>query len=565
MRRYLLLLALLSPFSYALDFQVSGVSGNARTNVELFLATRVRHLPDADGAAQRRIEGIAREAMRAVGYYQPSFAIRRQEGDHWLVEVTPGVPVRISELRVEVVGEGADDKRFRRYLARLPLAEGDLLHHGHYEEIKQQLQGLAAQRGFADGKFLERTLAVDLERHQARVVIRYDSGPRYRFGAVTVTGSQIDADEVQRLIRIHEGDPYDLEALTEASQRLARSQWFESTRVLPHRGEGVAAQTVAVDIELLPRTGNNIETKLGWATDTGPRIGLAWNKPWVNSAGHSMSAEMEWSSPKKSAEATYRLPGNDPLDDYYELALGGEQVNNNDTDSRSYSIQIGRHSEWHDYLRSYTLRWLHEDFTQASDSGKVDLYLPGWSFQRLRIAGATTDPRRIDKALATIEATDEMIGSDIRLLSMRARLAGQWRLFRNHRVLLRVDGGAILTDNFDQVPYSLRFFAGGDQSVRGYGYESLAPTDSDGALIGGRNLLTGSVGYQYRVLDNWWAAAFADAGSAFDTLDATTFSKSVGFGVRWQSPIAPIRIDLAFPLDGDDRGVRLHFALGPEL
>ncbi len=556
--------------------EVSGVIEDLRSavvegNTHIYIKLKgddfyyVVSVADSEVAARRRIDSTAREALRAVGYYQPQISINRLAADSWQLEIKPGQPVRVREFKVNVSGEGQQDPRYRRYLKRLPMQQGDLLHHGHYDDIKQQLQSIAAQNGYFEARFTERTLEVDVEKHSARVVILFDSGVRYRFGEVSVTGSHIDEARVQELISVREGQPYEVTKLAETSQRLARSQWFESSRVLPSRGEAGEARTVPVAIELAPTVANAIETKFGWATDTGPRVGLAWNKPWVNSAGHSLSTSVEWSEPIQNAEITYRVPGDDPLDDYYEAAMGAEMVDNNDTDSRSYSLQIGRHSEWQNSLRSYTLRWLHEDFVQANDSGKVDLYLPGWSFQRLRTIGKPTDPSRVDKMLATVEATDEAIGSDIRLLSLRGRAGAQWRLFTNHRLLLRVDGGALITDNFDDVPYSMRFFAGGDQSVRGYDYESIAPTNSDGELVGGRNLLTGSAGYQYRVLDNWWAATFIDAGAAFDTLETTTLSRAVGIGVRWQSPIAPVRIDLAFPLDSDDGGFRLHFALGPEL
>lgn len=561
----LLLLLLLPAFhGWALEFVVNGVAGEAKRNLEIFLNSRLRRLPENETAALRRVDPVGREALRAVGYYQPQFKLKHLGDEQWQLDVVAGPPVLVDSLRVEVTGEAATDPAFERYLRRLPLHTGDRLHHGQYETIKLNLQALAAQRGFFDGQLLKRQLDVDMATSSANIHIHFASGARYRFGAINIQGSHIDELQVQRLLQLQAGQPFDVSALSNANQRLARSQWFDLNRITTRRDEAQALD-IPVDVELSPRLANNIETKLGWATDTGPRVGLAWNKPWINSAGHSLSTEIEWSEVKKTAEAAYRIPGDDPLDDYYEIAAGGEQVDNNDTDSRSYSLQVGRHSEWGDWLRSYTLRWLHEDFVQGDESGKVDLFLPGLSLQRLRVAGSPLDPYRMDKVLGTVEATDESIGSDIRLISWRGRLAGQWRPFDNHRFLARVDGGVLLTDDFEQVPYSMRFFAGGDQSVRGYGFESLAPTNSDGELIGGRNLLTVSGGYQYRVLPQWWAALFADAGGAFDSLDSDLVNRSIGMGVRWQSPFAMIRVDLAYPLDGEDRGLKLHFALGPEL
>lgn len=561
----LLLLLLLPAFdSWALEFVVKGVAGEAKQNVEVFLASRLRQLPENEKAALRRVEPVGREALRAVGYYQPQFKLKRLDDERWQLNVTAGPPVMIDKFLVELSGEAETDPAFKRYLRRLPLHIGDRLHHGQYETIKTNLQALAAQRGYFDSKFVTHKMDVDTTKHKAHVHLHFESGPRYRFGDITIDGSHIDELQVQRLLRLTKGQEFDVSALSNANQRLARSQWFELNRITPRRDDAQNLE-IPLDVELSPRAANNIETKLGWATDTGPRVGLAWNKPWINSSGHSMGSDIEWSKVKKTAEISYRVPGNDPLDDYYEYAIGGEHVDNNDTDSHSYSMQVGRHSEWGDWMRSYTLRWLHEDFVQGDESGEVDLLLPGLSMQRLRIAGNLLDPYRMDKVLGTVEATDKMIGSDMRLISWRGRLAGQWRPFYNHRFLARVDGGGLLTDNFELVPYSMRFFAGGDQSVRGYGFESLAPRNSDGKLIGGRNLLTVSGGYQYRVLPQWWAAFFVDAGGAFDSIDSDLINRSLGFGVRWQSPFAMIRVDLAHPLDGDERGFKLHFALGPEL
>jgi translocation and assembly module TamA len=114
------------------------------------------------------------------------------------------------------------------------------------------------------------------------------------------------------------------------------------------------------------------------------------------------------------------------------------------------------------------------------------------------------------------------------------------------------------------VPPSLRFFAGGDQSVRGYDYQSLAPEDRSGRRTGGRYLAAGSLEYQYGIAEQWRLASFVDRGNSFDSLDQPELKRAVGLGVRWISPVGPIRIDLARALD-DGGGLRLHFSMGPEL
>ena len=132
------------------------------------------------------------------------------------------------------------------------------------------------------------------------------------------------------------------------------------------------------------------------------------------------------------------------------------------------------------------------------------------------------------------------------------------------RVLGRVQAGGIATTDFESIPPSLRFFAGGDQSVRGYDYQSLSPKNNQGDRIGGRYLVAGSAEYQYSIAEKWRLATFVDQGNSFNSLEFPSLKTGVGIGVRWVSPVGPLRLDLARALD-DDGGFRLHFSMGPEL
>jgi translocation and assembly module TamA len=147
-------------------------------------------------------------------------------------------------------------------------------------------------------------------------------------------------------------------------------------------------------------------------------------------------------------------------------------------------------------------------------------------------------------------------------LSAGARIV--YRIGAGGRVNARVGLGATLVDETESLPVSLRFFAGGDNSVRGYGYKALGPLDDDGNVRGGRYLLTGSVEYEHPIFgDDWWGAAFVDAGNAFD--EEPDLEVGYGVGVRWFSPIGRVRLDLAFPVDTSDDDWRIHFGLGAAL
>ena len=159
---------------------------------------------------------------------------------------------------------------------------------------------------------------------------------------------------------------------------------------------------------------------------------------------------------------------------------------------------------------------------------------------------------------------DPAWGSDSSFVRLRSRVGWIGSFSDDQRYLVRVDAGAVLMEAITELPPSLRFFAGGDNSIRGYSYESISPVDTEGSLIGARYLATAALEYQHRVSGNWWAAAFFDAGSAWN--DKADIYRGVGLGVRWASPVGPIRIDVAWGLDvPSDQALQLHFSLGPEL
>jgi translocation and assembly module TamA len=189
--------------------------------------------------------------------------------------------------------------------------------------------------------------------------------------------------------------------------------------------------------------------------------------------------------------------------------------------------------------------------------------MPGVSYSLLR-SDNRLDPNRGYRLQFDLRGAVDGLLSDANVLHGNVMLKGLTTVFDNHRLLGRVQFGGTETNGFSAVPPSLRFFAGGDQSVRGYDYQSLSPENNRGDKIGGRYLFTASAEYQYSLTDKWRLATFIDQGNSFNSLEFPTLKTGVGFGVRWVSPVGPLRLDLAHALD-DDGGVRLHFSMGPEL
>ena len=115
------------------------------------------------------------------------------------------------------------------------------------------------------------------------------------------------------------------------------------------------------------------------------------------------------------------------------------------------------------------------------------------------------------------------------------------------------------------LPVTLLFLAGGDNSVRGYGYQSIAARSDNGALIGGRYMLTGSVAWLRPITvagnqSDWEQSFFVDAGTVTDSFSQTKIYTGIGTGVLWKSPVGPLQIDAAYGVA--IRKFRLHLRLG---
>jgi translocation and assembly module TamA len=315
---------------------------------------------------------------------------------------------------------------------------------------------------------------------------------------------------------------------------------------------------------LAPQARNQLETGLGLSTDVGVRGSLKWKKPWVNSRGHSFDSSFSLSAPEQTITAGYRIPLEDVLNQYYRIQYGMKNVDNRDTKSLESNFAVERHwvldNGWH---RTVFVRYLLENYEQGVLDDTAQFVLPGISFSRSRVRGGAM-PMWGDRQSITLEYGDSSLLSETRVTRLQGGMTWIRSAGENHRGIAKFGVGANFADEFDKLSPSLRFFAGGDNSIRGYGYDSISPKDESGALSGAKYLTTGSLEYQYRVYGNWWGALFYDVGDAYN--DEPDIKRGTGFGVRWASPVGPIRLDFAWGLDnapGDE--FKVHFTLGPEL
>ena len=560
--------------AWAFDVKVEGLEGEVLDNVNVMLMpVKENSITEVRQTYRAQVDRAIRRAVEALGYYQTTIQYNWKEPKDkdpalLVAKVHLGEPARIEGTSFSVEGEGKDDEVFTELRKKLP-KKGTQLNHGEYESFKASIERTAIRHGYFDGDFVTKELGVDAVKNQAFWTFDYDSKTRYRFGDIKFSGSQIREPILVNLLPFKEGEPYTSDDISELNRRLSATGWFNSVVVSPDifKGRASADKTLPVYAHVTPKKENAVETGLGYSTDVGPRASVTWRKPWMNDSGHSLEASTELSALEQLADVSYKIPLEESALEKYWLVQGGVKTEDlNDTKSNSVSAMVSRHwAPYEGWQRDVHLRWSIDDFDQGETSDRTMLIYPGVSFSKTTTVGGLMPTWGFSQRY-TLEWSNTMWGSDVDFVVLEAQHALVKAFADRHRIVLRSRIGWIETNDFDKMPPDLRFFAGGDRSVRGYKYESISPEDENGDLTGAEKLITASVEYQYRVTGDWWGAVFFDIGQAVHDFDDQDLKKGVGVGVRWNSPLGPIKLDIATPVgDPSESGVQFYIGLGPEL
>ncbi|MDX1654542.1 MAG: autotransporter assembly complex family protein [Candidatus Competibacteraceae bacterium] len=508
-----------------------------------------------------------RRALQPFGFYRPDIEAELEETpDRWVARyrIEPNDPIRISDLTVAIEGEARQDPAYQRLLERLPLREGGVLVHPRYEDIKQGLQSLAAERGYFEADLTASTIRVDMQNYAATVTLRFDSGPRYQFGQANFQQDTFAPEFLERFVPFEPGEAFQVDELLALQSALVSSEYFARVEVSAPP-DAAQDQTVPVNVALEPRKPRKYTFSIGYGTDTGPRGKAGVEGRYINRWGHKYEAELLASLIRYEASARYIIPGKDPLTDQFTLGLA---VADEDSDTRNFTnaTLVGAWTRYADgWQKTYSLNYLFERFSFGDEERDVTLFYPGVNWTRVSVADRlnVTDGYRL-----TLDAKGSYEGLLSDVSFVQGSIRGKWikSFSERDRLILRGDlgGTSVYQGGFNDLPASLRFFAGGDQSVRGYEYDSIGPRNNDGEVIGGKFLTVGSLEYEHRFREKWAVAAFVDSGDAYSS-DGPEFKTGAGLGVRWLSPVGPVRVDLAHGFDDPGDTVRLHLTIGPDL
>jgi translocation and assembly module TamA len=516
---------------------------------------------------QKQLPGLVGRSLEPYGYFhsQTETELEQTAAEKYLLKVTvkAGEAVRITNLQLELLGPGAPLPELQQALGKFPLKNGDVLRQDFYDQGKSLLIQEAVELGFLDADFQTHQIRVYRQEHRADIILQLETGIRYRFGVTTFTGNSNYPDRfLRRYLNYRQGDSFSQQQLNQTQLNLLNADLFQAVSVSPDNAHA-DGNRMPVSIELQPSPRHRLRPGVGYGTDTGARLSLHYRELNLFQLGHELKGDLLVAEKKQSLVTSYIIPDIRRIDSQTQLRVGFDREESDSYLSRElfaegeYQRAFGRN-----LLASVFLRLTQEHSEVADDSTRSQMLLPGARLQWRQVDNPVTPSYGLQGSIEVKGAHTSLL-SDTSLLQLSAQSTNLIPLPRKFSLMVRLQGGTTWhNDLFRDLPASLRFFAGGDRSVRGYAYQSLGPKDDSGQVVGGKHLLVANLELEKRLTPKWGGAVFYDLGNAFDSLAEYELEQGAGIGVRRYTPIGPIRLDLARQLGNSTKRWRIHLSMG---
>lgn len=506
-----------------------------------------------------------RQAMQPFGYYEPEIEgqLEKIEGVWQAVyKIAPGPPTTLEHVEIRVNGAGGQEPSVKEVLNSTKIVTGRKLEHSAYEQTKKQLSDALYNAGYIDARFTQSEIKVYPYKQKADIFLIAESGPQFQFGPITVEQDILNQGFVDKFATFKQGERFDTSKLIDYQLALTDSNYFSEVEILAERENAIGTE-IPVIVKTKASKPRRYTAGLGFGTDTGPRVTTGAELRRINRRGHKVRFDLLASSIEQSFSSQYLIPIKNVATDNLAFTASASRVQEGDIDTDQYKIGAGINENWLGFRRRLSLTLEQENFDIGDGTQTSTLVIPGILLSRTS-ADDLLFPRSGYSVNLDVHGGVESPLTETTFLHTGISARSVWPLTEHSRLLVRGELGAIQATTFSDLPPSQRFFAGGDQSVRGYGYQELSPKNSDGDAIGGQYLTVASVEADYLLYKNFGMATFLDVGNAGEDM-LTSLKKGIGMGLRYRSPVGMIRFDVARPLDDDADSFRLHISIGADL
>ncbi len=509
--------------------------------------------------------------LEALGYYRSKvdFQLKRIAPKKFQASyhIQKGPPTYIHSVNIQVVGPGANQPFLKAILLHPTLIQGTQLNHQTYEEAKEELLGKALQLGYLDAQFVQNEIRISPDKSQAHIFLKLNTDKRYHFGAITFRDKRYPSSYLERYIPFRPGDPYTTEQISALQESLVASDLFSQVRIFPEEVDSEHL-SVPIEVRLKDRPLNTYTAGIGYGDETGFRGNAGLVHRLETYPGHQISTNVQVSQKRNYVNGFYTIPGLDPSTE--RLIMGSEATREKFKGKLSKRmdtsvVQICKTEDWEQVLG---LHYLQEKFREANnDPFQHTHYLfPSAGYIWRNIKKTTPFPHG-SKMQFTLKGAVKQLCSSTNFVQVEIEPKWIILLGQTSRLILRADLGTTYITKHQRLPLSLRFFAGGVDTIRGYEYNTLGPKERNAkgkkVVIGGRSILVGSMEVEKQIQGNLSGAVFVDGGNAMNNF-STALVAGAGFGVRYSTPLGPFRLDIANPVKTKLRP-QLHFSFGIDL
>jgi translocation and assembly module TamA len=560
----------------AVQVTVEGITGAALENVEAALVIPPGFVRNGKADLlwlklfDRQTPDKVKTALQPFGFYNAQVTTTLEtvaaENYRLRVKVAPGTPALIENIHVAVHGAGAKDEMLENLVRDFPLKKGDVLLHNSYEAGKIALKSRAIELGYLKAEFSTHEIRISRDKTTARIELQLETEELYSFDGTRIIGAPEYPERfLRRYLGYKSGEPFSLAKLNETQLNFINSDRFKEVIVSPER-EKIHELQVPVLVQLKPSANRRLRVGAGYGTDTGARFTGRYKDLNMMHLGHELQTELYIAQRLQGLGIGYLIPGSRDINNSTAVQLNLQREDVSAYTSRLISLEVNRNKGFGSgRLGTAYLRLLQEDFTIGSQKSGSRLVLPGVVFSG-RHYDNLIRPNQGYRYTLEVRGTQQFLGSDTGLIQFLAEgsaifpLPGRFSLFTRGKV-----GITAQNDLLSDLPPSIRFFAGGDNSVRGYSYQSLGPRDATGSVVGGKDLLVGSLELHRAFFNDWGLSAFFDTGNAFDSFSSIRFYSGAGIGAHYYTRIGSINLYLARQIGVTDPGYHVHFTVGIEL
>lgn len=570
-RTLLTLLSLLPLFAQA-EMTIRGAGEKLTNNIRahVTLANASCSVPAWRVQQYRReLPEQVQTAARALGYYATKIEQTFSQSEKcWSLElnVVPGPRITLRQINISLANTPEQIvPQVQQMVDKPTLRTGAKLLHSDYDSYKNTLIDTARRYGYWEAAYQVAELAIYPEEQVADVNLQLSTGPRFYFGELRFPTLVIDQSLMQRLAGDISGQPYSEDALQDLYKRFQGTEYFRKVVINPRVDAANADHWIPLEFDLGLAPRHSFTTGIGYSTDyQGARLRGSYTNRYFNGLGHHWRGDLLLSKAERELLGTYIIPKDNAAKEWYELSAGYVEEDNeayrSDTLSTSARSIYALSDGW---ILNAGINLRDEHYEE--DAGEVEerktLVVPG--------IGATwinaSEERRQQTGYrfeTGITFSHQSWGSEVDFIQAYTRAKGIASVSRRGRFIARAEIAGTLIDELLELPPSVRFYTGGDNSVRGYGYNAIGVESEDGNVIGGGKLIVASIEYDHLIFKNWSLSAFTDIGDAFN--ENPNYRESWGMGVRWYSPVGPLRLDFAFPQNSED-DFRIHVSVGADL